>query len=506
MTARLAFGLLLLSEVAAGAETGVPLPPAPVRIVIPDAAAFDAALAGAYRRALTGTPDAADPVVAGWRRSQVGAKLEDQWGKLAGDVPWTWSEIMALRPRRLGLALLDAGALEAVLVIEGGATALPSPLAPGAAKTHGGAPYHAVARRSAGGAGETERRTGFAWAQAGGRLFLATSEEALLLALDELQAGRFFDPPLAGLASVDLDVAALGKDRYFRREFLFGAGEGAGHVAAALRLEGGELVEVRQGKGDAGPAGVAFQMPRATAAAWEPDGATLLPALRAALLEPLPTRRDRPVVPIVPLPPVVAASTDRYLVNLERPPAAEMPWEEGELVGWRELFQKNPVSGWGYALDADGARRFVFPWPERLDRDLLALCVASAARRGGPTTTTAGDTREIRVGADLPALALRRTGAYMWLGRSAAELADAPTPTVAGDLIRWARVDLDAVRTEAARWGRAEGPAAPERIRPLSDRVLGLLGWIPETTSLRIERRRSEGGWTERVVFGRGSK
>jgi hypothetical protein len=304
--------------------------------------------------------------------------------------------------------------------------------------------------------------------------------------------------------SVDLDLAALGKDRYFRREFLFGMGDAAGHVAAALRLEeGGALVEVRQGQGDAGAEGALFQAPRATAAAWEPDGTTLLPALRAALLDPLPTRTDRPLAPIVPLPPVMAVSTDSYLVNLERPPAAETPWEEGEIAGWRALFQKNPVSGWGYAVDADGARRLVFPWPERLDADLLALCQASLARRAGLATTMPGETREIRVGADLPALALRRTGAYVWLGRSAAELADAPTPAAGGDLIRWARVDLEAVRTEAARWGRAEGPAAPERIRPLSDRVLGLLGWIPETTSLRVERRRSAGGWTERIVFGR---
>jgi hypothetical protein len=58
------------------------------------------------------------------------------------------------------------------------------------------------------------------------------------------------------------------------------------------------------------------------------------------------------------------------------------------------------------------------------------------------------------------------------------------------------------VRAEGLRWGRAEGPPSPEHVRPLSDRILGLLGWIPETTSLDVERRRSAGGWTERVVFG----
>jgi hypothetical protein len=32
--------------------------------------------------------------------------------------------------------------------------------------------------------------------------------------------------------------------------------------------------------------------------------------------------------------------------------------------------------------------------------------------------------------------------------------------------------------------------------------VLGLLGWIPGTRSVAVERRRTETGWSERVVFG----
>ncbi len=500
MSGRLLLGLMLIP---AAASAGVPLPPAPVRIVIPDAAALDASLTGAYRRALTGAPDEGDPVVAAWRRSQVGAKLEDQWSKLAGDLPWTWTTVLSLRPRAIGFALLDAGGLDAVMVVEGGAAGLPAPLRPGTARGHGGIPYHVVAQRAPAGAGETERRMGLAWAQTGDRLLLATSEEALTLALDELLAGRSFEAPLAGLVSIDLDAEALAKDRYFRREFLFGPMAPAGHVRAALRLEGGHLVEVREGQGDPGPTAALFEAPGAAAAAWETDAEAFLDAVRGGLLEPVATRPDRPVEPIGPLPSATPASTDRYLVDLRRPPAAAMAWEEGDVALWRDLLRRNPVSAWGYTLSADGRRRIVFRWPASLDADVLALCSASVARRGGPTATAAAaGAKEIRVGPDLPALAMRRTGEYLWLAGSAAELVDAPTPAPSSDVVRWARVDLEAVRTEAARWARAEGPSAPERIRPFSDRILGLLGWMPEAKSLEIERRRSPTGWTERIVFG----
>jgi hypothetical protein len=68
-------------------------------------------------------------------------------------------------------------------------------------------------------------------------------------------------------------------------------------------------------------------------------------------------------------------------------------------------------------------------------------------------------------------------------------------------LIRWAKVSLGAVRAESGRWAKAEGPPQPETIRPLSDRVLGLLGWMPNITGLEVERRKTSNGWTERVVF-----
>jgi hypothetical protein len=495
--------LLLLPAAATAGEPGLSLPEAAVRVVIPDVAAFDRALTGSYRRALAGAPEEGDPVVAAWRRTQVGAKLEDQWGKLSHDLPWTWGDVLKLEPRSIGLALLDVGNLEAVMVVDARLLALPTALSAGTAKSHAGVACHVVTRGAADGTEDGGRRMGLAWAWLGSRLLLATSERALGLAIDESQAGHVFAAPLPGVVSLDLDLDALGKDRYFRREFLFGPPADGGHVLAALRTEGDHLVEVREGRGDAGPGGARFEVPGVVAAAWETDDGALLSALRAEILEPLSSLSERPVPPIVALPPTSAASADRYLVNLEQPPETGATWQEGELPAWRDLLAKRPAGGWGYALGGDGSRRIVFPWPESLDDDLLRLCRATVGRRSGPTAVvTSLGSREVRVGPDLAALALRRTGGFLWIGRTATELADAPTPTLSPDVVRWARVDLDAVRAEAARWPRAEGPAAPEQARPLSDRILGLLGWMPETRSFSVERRRTGNGWSERVVFG----
>ena len=103
-----------------------------------------------------------------------------------------------------------------------------------------------------------------------------------------------------------------------------------------------------------------------------------------------------------------------------------------------------------------------------------------------------------------PSLALRRTGALLWVGASARDLKDMPQPKAEADLIRWAQVNLDAVRAESSRWAKVEGPARPEQMRPLSDRVLGLLGWMPSTRSIRVERHRTAAGWSETVTFGGG--
>jgi hypothetical protein len=146
-----------------------------------------------------------------------------------------------------------------------------------------------------------------------------------------------------------------------------------------------------------------------------------------------------------------------------------------------------------------------FPWPEALDDAFLERCRATAARRAGRATVVpAGGAREIQVGPGLPVLALRRAGPLLWAAPSAQAIQDLPEPRLDPGLVRWGRVDLRAVRGEAGRWARVEGPARPETVRPLSDQVLGLLGWMPSLTSLAVERRRTADGWEERVQFGTG--
>ena len=505
MTAR-ALLLFLAWPVAASAGPPLPLPEAPVRVVIPDATAFDAALTGAYRNALTGTAKPGDPLVAAWRQSRLGSKLEDQWSKLAGDLPWTWQEIRKLQPRSVGLALLEVGHLEAVLVIETPLAALPVEPPAGTEKTHGGVAYALVSLGAADDSEDVERRMGLAWARSGERLFLATSERALLLALDEAAAGRGLEPPLAGVISMELNLEALRQDRFFRREFLFPEGPETGKLRAALRLEAGQLIEVREGTGEGRAEGFTFDAPSAAAAGWEPEGASFWAALRAGLLEPIPTPADKPVPALVALPPSARqAAEDRYAVNFTRPLVAPgaAPWEEGELGTWKTLFDGQPVAGWGYWLGPDGSRRLVFPWPEARDQELIESCRTTAARRAGRATVVkAGEAHEIRVGPGLAALAVKRTAGFLWLASTAQDLASVPAPRASPDLVRWARVDLAAVRAEGERWARIEGPARPEQVRPLSDRVLGLLGWMPTTTSLSVERRKTANGWTERVVFG----
>ncbi|MDR3673018.1 MAG: hypothetical protein P4L36_19390, partial [Holophaga sp.] len=98
--------------------------------------------------------------------------------------------------------------------------------------------------------------------------------------------------------------------------------------------------------------------------------------------------------------------------------------------------------------------------------------------------------------------ALRRAGPLLWAAPSAGDLQDLPQAGLDPALVRWGRVDLDAARAEAGRWARVEGPARPEAVRPLSDQVLGLLGWMPTITVLSVERRRTADGWEERVRFG----
>lgn len=494
--------LLALPASVPAADNGLPLPPAPVRVVIPAVPAFEAALTGAYRQALTGELPEGNAVATAWRRTQVGSKLEAEWRKLGEDVAWTWSDVQKLRPSRLGLSLLSPGSLEAVLVVDTPLAALPSPLPAGEGKTHAGIAYSLVARGSGDGT-DDDRRMGLAWARHGGLLLLATSERALLLALDEAAAGRSFAPALPGVVSMALDMDALSQDRYFKREFLFPPTP-SGRVDAALRLEGGGLVEVRQGSGASEGAALVFSARGAMAAAWEPDAAGAWPAFRAALLEPGPELRDKPVPPLGPLPAAAALVEDRYLVNLEKPPLRnDAPWEEGDVARGRELFARAGLRGFGYAVSEDGSRLMVFEWPQSLMADLDGACRATLHRRGGPVSAhdVQGAT-ELRFGPDLPALAWKRSGPYVWFAASARRLGDVPAAKAEAEVVRWASLDLRAARAEGARWARAEGPASPESVRPFSDRILGILGWMPETSGLLVTRRRAASGWTERVEFG----
>ncbi len=500
-----------LAAALGGAEdVKLPLPAAPVRVVIPDAAAFDAALSGAYRNALSGQLAPGDPLVGAWRQTQVGSKLEDQWSKLSADLPWTWEEIKKLRPQAVAFALLEVGHLEAVLVIETPLATLPVTLPAGTDATHNGVTYQLVTQGAADESEDPERRMGFAWARLGGRLFLSTSERGLKLALDAAQADLGLADPLPGLISLDLDLDALRKDRYFRREFLFGDGPETGHVRAALRLENGSIVEVREGSGEPRGTVFTFEAPGAAASGWEPEGSGFWAAFRTGLLEAVARPADKPVPTVVPLPPAArAAVEDRYAMNFTRPLVAPgaPPWEEGDLALWRALLEKQPVATWGFWLGSDGVRRVVFPWPAARDQEILDLIRTTVVRRAGPTTVVrAGEAQEIQVGPGLPVIAVRRTGAFLWVAPTAAALAAAPLPVPSSDVIRWAKVDLGAVRAEAARWEKAEGPPRPEQIRPLSDRILGVLGWMPKTATLAIERRKTASGWTERLVFGAGGE
>ena len=503
------FALLFVPITSLGLIAGdvkPPLPEAPIRVVIPDVPAFDAALKGAYRRALTGNPKPNDPVASAWRKTQVGSKLEDQWMKFSKDLPLTWDEILKFHPKSLGLALLEVGHLEAVLVMETPLAALATALPAGTHKSHGGVSYDLVAAGAADGSDDPDRRMGLAWARMGERLILATSERALKLAIDEAQAGRGFTAPLPGIVSMELDLEVLRKDRYFKREFLFPEGPETGKIRAALRLDGGHLVEVREGVNDPRGSVFTFEAPAAAAQGWEPEGQEFWPAFRRGLLEPIPNPADKPVPALVPLPSAARQATeDRYAINLTQPMlvAGASPWEEGDLKPWKALLDKKPILSWGYWITQDGARRLAFAWPEAMDAEFIELCRVTVARRAGKATVAKiGDAQEIRVGPGLAALAIRRTGDFLWVGQHAQDLQNAPSPKSDAGLIRWAKVDLGAVRAEAGRWAKAEGPARPEQVRPLSDRVLGLLGWMPATTSIWVERRKTSAGWEEKIVFG----
>lgn len=497
---------------AAAAEapvSGLPLPAAMIRLAIPDVAAFDAALGGGFRQALHGTLPEEDGVARGFNQSQVGAKLNDQWSRFKGDNAPSFQTIKDLQATSAALAVLNIGQMEMVLVLETPLATLPAVFEAGASRIDHGRTYHLVRTGAADEGADGETRMGLAWARDEGRLVIATSERAMKLALAASASGTRFAPKLDGLASLELDMDALRKDLYFKRDFLFGALPGAveapGAIQAALRLEAGRLVEVREGGVVAGASarGVVFDAPDAIASGWIGDGSQFLLELRRGLLEPVPVPPARPQSAIAPLPSAKAASADdRYMTSIEVPAAAAGSTETAELDAWVALLQAQPVRGFGYVVTKSRARLFAFPWPKERDTELATLLEATLSRRGARLApASAGDVRQFQMGPGLPVLAFRRAGDFVWLAPTASDLRTVPALAWSDEVVRFAKLDLNAAREEGPRWARIEGPVSPDTARPFADRVLGLLGWMPGVRALAVERRVSGSGFRERVVF-----
>jgi len=521
-TRRLAFlGWALLavpssswSQAAApsSAAGGLPLPQASVRLVIPDVRAFDRALGGGFKGALYGTLAEGDGVALGFSQSQVGAKLTDQWSRFRGEAALSFETIVDLQTTSLALAILNVSHLEMVLVLETPVASLPDIFDEGAVRIANGRTYHLVRTGAADEGSDGETRMGLAWARDGGRLIITTSERAMKLALAAVEAGMRFTPRLSGLVSLDLDTDALGEDLYFKREFLFGslptATESKGPISAALRVEEGRWVEVREGAlAAAGMRGAVFDARDAVASGWIGDASQLLAELRRGVLEPVPEPSLRPQTSLAALPRSKAPSAeDRYATSIEVPLPApgSLRGEAAEIDAWNSLLSAQPVEGFGYLVSRSHARLLAIPWPKDKDADLAALLEATLTRRGARLATSpqSTDVRQYSMGPDLPVLAFKRMGDFIWIGPTAADLAEAPALSWSREILRFSKLDLAAVRGEGPRWARVEGPHSPDRVRPLSDRVLGLLGWMPAVRTLEVERRVSGNGFQERVVFG----
>jgi hypothetical protein len=279
-------------------------------------------------------------------------------------------------------------------------------------------------------------------------------------------------------------------------------------LSAALRLEAGRLVEVREGAVAAtGQKGAVFDAKDAVASGWIGDASTLLAELRHGVLEPIPAPSLRPQMSIAPLPPSKAASAeDRYATSIEvKAVVAGGPsGEAAEIEAWSSLLSAQPVTGFGYLVTPSRANLLALPWPKEKEGELVALVEATLSRRGARlvTPTTAGDSREYLFGPGLPVLAFKRMGEFIWFAPSAADLRSAPVVSWSSEVVRFSKLNLAAAREEGRRWARIEGPRSSENVRPLSDRVLGLLGWMPATRTLEVERRVSASDFKERVVFG----
>jgi hypothetical protein len=492
--------------------SGLPLPPAMIRLAIPDVRAFDAALSGGFRKALYGTLPEDDGVARGFFQSQVGAKLQDQWSRFRGEEALSFETLRALQASSMALAILNIGHMEMVLVVKTPLAALPDIFEAGTSRLASGKTYHLVRTGAADEGADGETRMGLAWARDASILIITTSERAMKLALAASAAGGRCTPALPGLASLELDLEALGSDLYFKREFLFGAlpeaKDATGILRAAIRLEGGRLIEVREGTAKAASSrGATFEAKDALASGWVPDASELLAELRRGLIEPVPSPATEPRLAVAPLPPSQAArAEDRYAVSIEEPVLSSdaSRSEAAEIEAWRALLGAQPVAGFGYLVTPSRARLLAIPWPKEKEADFTALLDATLTRRGarlGPVTNAA-DTHQYSLGPGLPVLAYKRAGDFVWLSTMASDLRLAPAISWNPEVVRFSKLSLVAARNERARWARIEGPRSSENARPLSDRVLGLLGWMPSVRTLEVERRVTGTSFKERIVFG----
>ena len=492
--------------------SGLPLPAAMIRLSIPDVPAFDAALGGGFKKALYGTLPENDGVARGFNQSQVGAKLQDQWTRFRRETALSFQTILELQASSAALAVLNIGHMEMVLVIETPLAALPDMFEAGTARLDHGKTYHLVRTGAADEGADGETRMGLAWARDSGLLIVTTSERAMKLALAAAAGNERFTPKLAGLASLELDTDALRNDLYFKRDFLFGslaeASESKGKVSAALRLDAGRLIEVREGDVAAtSRRGAIFDAKDAVASGWIGDAPALLLELRRGVSEPVPVPSDRPRLAVAPLPASkAAAAEDRYATNIEVPAitAGGALSEAAELDAWTALLSSQPLEGFGYLVTRSKARLLALPWPKEKDAELSALLEATLTRRGARLlpATSAADTRQYVTGPGLPVLAVRRLGDFVWLAPAAADLRLAPAISWSLEVVRFAKLNLAAAREEGKRWARIEGPRSTDSVRPLSDRVLGLLGWMPAVRTLEVERRVTGSSFSERIVFG----
>ena len=491
---------------------GLPLPPAMIRLSIPDVRAFDAALGGGFKKALYGTLSEDDGVARGFGQSQVGAKLVDQWTRFRGETALSFRTVLDLQASSAALAVLNIGHMEMVLVLETPLAALPDLFEAGTSRIDHGKTYHLVRTGAADEGADGETRMGLAWSREGGLLIITSSERAMKLTLGALAAGERFVPKLDGLAALELDMEVLKDDLYFKRDFLFAslpnAAESSGPISAALRMESGRLVEVREGKAvTSAQRGAVFEARDAVASGWIGDASALLAELRRGLTEPVPAPGLFPQLRVAPLPASKAASAeDRYATNIDVPGPVRggTMTEAAEIAAWDALLAAQPVAGFAYVVTPSRARLMAIPWPREKDPELASLLESTLVRRGArlSPSTGAGDARQYLMGPNLPVLAFKRMGEFVWMAPTSADLASAPVVSWSNEVVRFSRLSLAAARDEGKRWARIEGPRSSESVRPLSDRVLGLLGWMPSVRVLEVERRVMRGGFKERIVFG----